>query len=123
MAHVALISACARHSVMQAAHMAMQASSMATIAVLSMPIGRIIIRIVVMQTSEHIAQRDAQTPMPSMPPIASAHIVQACMHIEVASIASCSIRMSMAISVGMDMSFIIAVVVSITRASPIRAGR
>jgi hypothetical protein len=88
-----------------------------------MPAGRIIIRIVVMQTSAHMAQRDAQVPMASMPPMPSAHIVQACMHIEQASMASCIRIMSMSMPSGIDMSFmkavfIISVVVSITRTSP-----
>jgi hypothetical protein len=123
MAHVALVSACMRHSVMQAAHIAMQASSIAIMAVRSMPAGRIIIRIIVMQTSAHIAQREAQVPMPSMPPMASEHIVHACMHMEQASIASCIVIMSMSMPSGMVMSLvntvrIISVVVSITARAP-----
>ncbi len=117
MAHVALMSACDRHSVMQAAHIAMQASSMAIIAMRSIPIGRIIMRIVVMHTSEHIAERDAQTPMPAVPAMASEHIVQACIDIEQASMASCISIMSMSKPVGIDI-LIISVVVSITRTSP-----
>lgn len=116
MAHVALMSECILHSVMHASHMAMHAWSMAVIAPISMPAGRIIMRIVVMQTSAHIAQRDAQTPMPSMAPMASAHIVHACIAVEQASMASCIIIMSM--PSGIVMSRIIMVVDSIMRSSP-----
>jgi hypothetical protein len=82
-----------------------------------MPIGRIIMRIVVMQTSEHMALREAQVPMPSMPAIASEHIVQVCIDVEQASIASCISIMSMPMLFGIDI-FIISVVISITSTSP-----
>src|SRR5438105_2951333 len=83
------------------------------------PAGRIIMRIVVVQTSALVAQREAQIAIPSMPPMASEHIVQACMQVEQASIASCSAVMSMAMPMSFDiaMVFISSVVVSITRAS------
>jgi len=68
-AHAALSAACIRHSAMVASHMAMQAFSIDSIAPMSMPMGRSIIRIVVSQTSAHIALIAAHRPMSAMPAI------------------------------------------------------
>jgi predicted DNA-binding protein (MmcQ/YjbR family) len=94
MRQVSLISACERHSVMHAVHIAMQASSMAIMLIGSMPTGRIMAFIIVMHMSAHIAHRLAQVAMPSMPDIASEHIVHACMQPVHASMHSCIIAMS-----------------------------
>ena len=54
---------------LHASHIAMHARSIDSIAPMSMPIGRIIIRMVASQTSAQVMHIDAQRPMPSMPAI------------------------------------------------------
>ena len=68
-AQAALSAACIRHSAIHASHMAMQAFSIDSIAPMSMPIGRSIIRIIVSQTSAHIVLMAAHRPMSGMPAI------------------------------------------------------
>ncbi|WP_210480991.1 hypothetical protein [Naasia sp. SYSU D00948] len=85
-AHVSLICMWVEHSSRQARHIAMQASSAIIMLSRSMPMGRSIIRIIIPVMSAVLAHMAAHVPMPSMPAIVSAHIVQACMHAEHASI-------------------------------------
>lgn len=91
---VSLISAWLMHSSLQARHIAMQASSIGRITIGSMLIGRISIRIIVVHMSAQLAHIEAQRPMPSMPAIASEHIVHACMQAEHASMQACIAVMS-----------------------------
>ena len=92
--HVSLISACELHSVIHARHIAIHASSMGIIVSLDMLVGRIIMVIMVEHTSAHMADVEAHRPMPSIPAIASEHIVHACIAAEHASMHSCMLIMS-----------------------------
>ena len=94
-------SACILHSAAQAMPMSMQAVIMDIIDILSMPIGRSIIRIIVMETSAVFMHMDAHFIM--SPAQASAHIVAAISAAEQASMHSCIMSMSMPMSFfGMD---------------------
>jgi hypothetical protein len=90
-------SACMRHSAAHAIPMSMHAVIIDIIAVLSAPIGRIIIRIIVMATSAVFMHIEEQRIIMS-PDAASAHIVAAISAAEQASMHSCIIAISMPIS-------------------------
>jgi len=90
------MSACVMHSSMQAWHMATQASRAAVMLSMSMPIGRIIMRIMVLLMSAQFMHMVMQVAIPS-PAMESAQIVQAISHAEHASIAACIIDMSIGI--------------------------
>ncbi|MFD1713987.1 hypothetical protein ACFSBZ_05835 [Amnibacterium flavum] len=98
---VSLIEAWLMHSSMQARHMAMHASSMAVMLIASIPMGRIIMRIMVMVTSAQFEHMLEQRPAPSMsdPAIASAEMVHACEQAEQASMHSCIAIMSISLMV------------------------
>ncbi|GAB3805480.1 hypothetical protein GCM10028798_27400 [Humibacter antri] len=88
---------------------------------MSKPLGRIIMRIIVLQTSAQSMHIDAHLIMPSAMAL-SAHIVQACSHAEHASMHSCIVIASMA---GMpiasiDMLCIISAVIFVSIGAPVR---
>ena len=69
MRHVSLISACDRHSVMHASHIAMQACIIVRISIADMPMGRSIARIIVSHMSAQFMQMPAHMPMSGIPAI------------------------------------------------------
>jgi hypothetical protein len=95
--------------------------------IMSMPIGRIMTRIIVVVMSAQLAHMDAHIPMSSIPDMASEHIVHACMLAEHASIASCIAIMSMPMGISViGMAFIISAVMFIgssVRRAPQSVGR
>lgn len=96
------------HSSAQAWHIAMHASSIIVMVGIFMPVGRIIIRIMVLHMSAqfmHVAMHLAVPVMPSAAHM-SAHVVQACSHAAHASIHSCIVAMSMS-GIGVSTIFII----------------
>jgi methionine-rich copper-binding protein CopC len=95
MRQTSLISACFMHSSMHALHIAMHASSIADMDAMSMPIGRIMARIIVLHMSAqfmHMVAHDIIMPS-SMP--CPEHTVHACSHAEQASMHACMTAMSM----------------------------
>jgi hypothetical protein len=120
MRQISLISAWLPHSSEHAEHVAMHACSIACIAAMSKPVGRIIMRIIVLQTSAQSMHIDAHFIIPSAMPL-SAHIVHACSQAEHASMHSCIVAASIA---GMpiasiDMFRIISAVMLISMGSPL----
>jgi len=100
--------------------MSMQVDIMADITIGSIPIGRIIMRVVAIATSAMFMHIDAQRPMPS-PALASAHIVAAISAAEQASMHFCIMSISMPMFfIGMDfiMSIIMLMALISARENP-----
>jgi hypothetical protein len=89
--------------------MAMHAVIIGPMTAMSIPAGRIIIRIVAVATSAMFMHIDAQRPMPS-PASASAHIVAAIAAAEHASMHSMLMAMSMPFISGIDIDFIMSAI-------------
>jgi hypothetical protein len=67
--HVSLLSACERHSVMHASHIAMHACSIVCMSIGVIPIGRSMARIIVSHMSAQFMQMPAHMPMSAIPAI------------------------------------------------------
>lgn len=93
--HTSLCSACAMQASMHIRHIATHASSIAIIAVGSMPCIRIIARIMVLHMSAQFIQAALQSI------ICAEHTVHACSHAEQASMHACMTDMSIACIPGM----------------------
>ena len=103
--------------------MVAQACSIACIEGMSNPLGRIIMRIIVLQTSAQSVHIDAHLIMPSAIAL-SAHMVHACSQAEHASMQRCIVIMSMAgiPKVSIDIVCIISAVMFASIASPFSFG-
>src|SRR4051794_18929656 len=124
-AQVSLICMWVEHSSRHTRHIATHASRAAIMLSRSMPIGRSSMRIIVSHMSAQLAQRAAHLPIPSMPAIASEHIVQACIQAEHASIQLAIAVMSMEDMIDvsdMGMFFIISVAALTVCSVPRRGG-
>jgi len=125
MRHTSLWSACSMHSSMHCWHMAMHASSMATMVAGVIPCIRSIARIIVLHMSAQFMHAGAHDI------IWVEHTVHACSHAEQASIQACSRDMSIVSMPGIDiMSFDMASIImasisrtSLPSSSSLRRGR
>jgi hypothetical protein len=87
-------------------HMVMHASIIAIMLAMSIAIGRMVIRIMVLHMSAQFMHMAMDFSMPVMPIELLAHIVQACSHAAHASMRSCMALMSMPSIAAVDPSII-----------------
>jgi hypothetical protein len=110
-------SVCIMHSAEQALPIATQAIIIACMLIMSMPMGRIIMRIIVVATSAMFMHIDEHFAM-SIPMSLSAHMVAAIAAAEHVSMHSCIIVMSMPIILSIGMDFIMSIIMLSIGGSP-----